>query len=514
LPTPGAPPRPADGPAASGGAAADGRLGDAFALAALVVAALCINVHAVRHGGVDLLDEGFEYQLASRILHGEVPYRDFFTVTTPLAFYLQALLIVAVGPGLIVGRLAAAVVGAGIAAALYLVGRRVAGRPLAFAVAAAWIPWGIPYWPQPNYSWYVILFELLAGWAALRAGEGRGRWWLAGLLAAAAVLTKQNVGSAAAAAVAVYALWRGGGRALRGYALGTGGPVLGFLLYLAAFGALVPFWRETVVFAIHAFPSAARIPYPPLHGLRRAIARGGTGGMEALVSYLPQAVLAAGVPVLLLGLLRRKPRLPEAFLLWCLTLAGLVIAYPRSDFVHIDYALAPAFLGLGWVLAALLGGPRRLLPLPLLLVGSLALSSLRAAPDPNGGVPFGAPYMAGLRTDPGTAAMFRAVVAAIDRVVPPGRPVLVLPWANLFYYLADRPDPTPYDLDITLNVPAGGDAAIAAAMARTHCPVFYLPHSGISEPFRIYGAPVLAELQAHYTETGTAGPYQIWQWRG
>ncbi len=487
--------------------------GDVAAICLVAAVALFVYLHSFR-SGMDLLDEGFEYQLASRILQGEVPYRNFFTVVTPLAFYWQALLIAVFGPGLIVGRTANLLCGVVTAVLLYVVGRRLAGRPLALLAALAAIPWGVPWWPQPNYSWYVIALELAAAWSALRAAEGRGRWWSAGLWAAAAVLTKQNVGLAAAGALGLYALWRGGWAGARAYAVGLAVPLAALVAYLAAAGALGAFWYDTVGFALQHFPAAARIGYPPPGPLLAQLRRG-QGGPQAMVTYLPQAVLAAGVPVLLVGAAARRPWLAEGVLAWCLTLAGLTIAYPRSDFVHIDYALAPAFLGLGWLLWRLCAGRRWLLPLPVLV-----LAALTAAAWPRGlgwrfrggGVPIGLPYTAGLRESQGAAAMMRAVVTGIDRTVPPGRPVLILPWANFFYYLADRPNPTPYDLDITLNMPPGGNTQIAAILGRTHCPVFYWPHSGISRPFSVYGAPVVAELRAHYHLSGQAGPFQIWRW--
>jgi hypothetical protein len=477
-----------------------------------------VNLHYVR-GGLDVLDEGFEYQLASRILQGEVPYRDFFTVTTPLAFYIQAALIALVGPGLLVGRIATACVGAGIAAAIYAAGAELAPRPLAAGAALLSIPWGVPYWPQPNYSWYVLLFALGATWVALRAGRGRARWWASGLLFAAAVLTKQNVGLVAAAAGGAYALWRGGAQGLRGYLAGLLAPLLAFGLYLAAAGALGDFLYQTVWFAARIFPGpgAAGIRYPSLGSVLAAMRRPGQAGREALVTYLPQAVLAFGAPVLLSGSGGRTARwLPEGVLCWGVVLAGLTIAYPRSDFVHIDYALPTAFLGLAWLLWRLVGGRPALLPLPLLLLaGLLGASWPRHLPTPaSEGVPLGIPRAEAIRLDPGTAAAVRAVVAAIDAAVPPGRPVLVLPYAAMLYYLADRPNPTPYDLDITLNVPPWGNAEIASAMVATRCPVFLQPHAGISEPFSTYGAPVLAALRAHYRLVATPGGYEEWLWAG
>jgi hypothetical protein len=519
---PTAPPRRAD--ARAGALPAErvvrpeaGRLVDLAIFALLITVALWVDGHAVRHT-INLLDEGFEYQLAARILQGQVPYRDMFTVVTPGAFYWQALLIAVFGPGLLVGRISTALAGAGIAAATYAAGRKLAGRPLALVAALLTIPWGIPFWPTPNYSWYVVLLALGATWAALWAVDGGARRWVvAGLLAAGAVVTKQNVGLGTAAVLGVYALWRGGRRAALAYGLALAAPVAALVLYLGMEGALPAFWYQTVWFAWHVFPGAAHIPYPTPHQVARALQRSGAAGLQALVTYLPHAVLAAGLPVLAAGALARRPWLPEAVLAWGVTLAGLTIAYPRSDFVHIDYALPTAFLGLAWLLWRLVAlGLPRLLPLPLLLALSLLSASWplgnrfspRDVPIP------GVPLAAGIRVDPGTAAAVHDAVAGIDRYAPPGTPVLVLPWAAMLYYLADRPNPTPYDLDITLNMPPAGNAEIAAAMLRTHCPVFYWPNAGISRPFESYGAPVLAVLHSHYRPVGRAGPLEVWLWQG
>ena len=489
---------------------------DIAAVLLLCALALWVDLPAVLHGGIDVLDEGFEYQLASRILHGQVPYRDFFTVVTPLAFYWQALLIKVFGPGLVVGRIATALAGAGIAAGIFLAGRRVAGRTLAFAAALLSIPWGIPYWAQPNYSWYVDLLALLTAWTALRAGARRGGWAVAGLLAAAAVLTKQNVGLATASALLVYAAWRGGWRGLGTCAVALGVPLVAFLGYLGAMGALPAFWYQTVVFAIHHFPAAARIRYPTLRAAAHAAHDAGGGGMQALMSYLPQTVLVAGLPLLAVeALRRRRDWLPEGVLVWLLVLGGLTIAYPRSDFVHIDYALPMACLGLAWLLRRGLATHPTLVPLAL-----LPLLALLAPVWPHhpvaahrGGVSPGLPYLHGLRLDQGTIGSLRTTIGAIDRTVAPGAPVLILPYAAMLYYLADRPNPTSYDLDITLNMPPGGNARMAEVMALTHCPVFYQQGAGISGPFEGYGAPVLAELHRDYALAGEAGPYQIWLWR-
>src|ERR1700687_3903322 len=40
--------------------------------------------------GIDVVDEGYFVQQATRVLHGEVPYRDFDSMYTPGLLYLHA----------------------------------------------------------------------------------------------------------------------------------------------------------------------------------------------------------------------------------------------------------------------------------------------------------------------------------------------------------------------------------------------------------------------------------------
>ena len=63
-------------------------------------------------------DEGIVLQGAERVLHGQVPYRDFFTFYTPGSFYFLALWLRIFGDSFAVARASIAIVGA-ILGALY-----------------------------------------------------------------------------------------------------------------------------------------------------------------------------------------------------------------------------------------------------------------------------------------------------------------------------------------------------------------------------------------------------------
>jgi hypothetical protein len=70
----------------------------AFALLAVVVAMAHFRTQ------IDSNDEGIAAMGAWRILRGEVPYRDFFAIETPLSFYLVAPLYALFGVSFTVGR--------------------------------------------------------------------------------------------------------------------------------------------------------------------------------------------------------------------------------------------------------------------------------------------------------------------------------------------------------------------------------------------------------------------------
>src|SRR5262245_33250853 len=92
-------------------------------LAALAVGAYCT---AFRRYGLELADEGTLLAQVDRVLHGEIPYRDFHTGYGPGLFLLNAALAAAFGPSTTVVRGGLAVVQAIRAGALAWLVARVA----------------------------------------------------------------------------------------------------------------------------------------------------------------------------------------------------------------------------------------------------------------------------------------------------------------------------------------------------------------------------------------------------
>src|SRR4051794_17785239 len=104
----------------------------------IVVAAGLLCELAILRVGIDDLDEGYFVQQATRLLHGQVPYRDFETLYSPGLVYLHAALFAWLGgPSLLAVRAIALVARAGVAFVLVGLTLPFVRRPLLAALPAA-----------------------------------------------------------------------------------------------------------------------------------------------------------------------------------------------------------------------------------------------------------------------------------------------------------------------------------------------------------------------------------------
>jgi hypothetical protein len=171
-----------------------------FAVAA-IVACVLVDAALVRIG-LDELDEGYFAEQAARVLHGDLPYRDFESLYTPGVLYLHTWLFAASGGPTLIGlRLASLAVRTLVAVGMYLLGRSLVPGfwavwpPLFLLVGLDTIPAG---W-EPHPGWYAALGSIVVVWITARVrGAAPGRRWVwMGITGAAAALTfvlKQNAG--------------------------------------------------------------------------------------------------------------------------------------------------------------------------------------------------------------------------------------------------------------------------------------------------------------------------------
>lgn len=192
------------------------------------------------------------------LVHGSMPFRDYFTASPPLNPFKSGILLSLFGEKLIVSRTAGLVERSFIALILYLWLLRFC-RPAHAAIAAfATLVISTADFADPiaSYNHDCIFFAIVSGYLASfvlnRYRSVRSILWLslaAGLAAGLCLLTKQTVGLGAVVAVPVVVaaiVWRM--QTLRraiiwliGFGIGAAMPVVALLIWIASLGSLKAF---------------------------------------------------------------------------------------------------------------------------------------------------------------------------------------------------------------------------------------------------------------------------------
>jgi hypothetical protein len=484
------------------------------------------------------VDEGQLVSIADRLLRGEVLYRDVYTGIYPGIYYATALLLDVFGHDVLVTRWAQALVNAATVACLGLLGLRVMGpawAALAPVLYLALVIVGFPGLTMFNYSPLALVFALFALLFLLRYLESaRPADGIAvGLLLGACGIVKQNFGGLGVLAVGLGLVWgrRGGPLAPRslvaaflpilasGAALGVG--VLGAF---AAAGALPDLFHATVLAMGESQMDAFSDPFPPIFGPHpnddpRFVFM---YTPAALFNYLVrgETIFGASVSPLLRGASIRlayggtlATLLAGALLLWLeraggsperrrATRAVLVFAllfflgiFPSAIWSHLAFILAPVLLVLGLVgdrvssrietrsQAAAWGwkGLFAALVLGALVLGwRISVDLRRWYPEPLGLA------RATLRVSQDQRALLRGATRFLEHCARPGEPVFVAPDIPLVYFLANRRNPTPFDLVIPGDV-SGPLIVERLAQTGTRCVVYnpkmYLQFAPFDELF-------------------------------
>ncbi len=442
--------------------------------------------------GISMLDEGALVHIADRIASGEVLYRDVATGVMPGAYYLHALLFLVFGRSLLVGRLFMILLFALASAGVFLTARSVTTRTVALSAALSFSALSVSRWRFPGYATEAIFLVFLTLAAARVYFSTRRRKWLflTGLGLGFIILFKQNYGAFVSLGVAV-GLLAGAPDARRGFrdvataAVVAALPIAVTAALFASAGAAADFWYFTVRVPLQIpFTIFAR-PWPPLWGEPDARL------LRDVVYYLPFEELALDLnewlfwhPWLPVAIVRVTYSLPPLFLLGAVfawlrdgsrrrkaregraggerdPAAGALYlgaslflflgVFPRVDTHHLVLALAPSF-----VLAAWLAGPE---PRPLVRRGALLVAGFLLMFSSMSQTAVIADIYPEQRRDAflelprarvwaerWQVAEIRRQVDQIEKRVPAGEPIFVAPAAPMYYFLANRPNPSRYPL--------------------------------------------------------------------
>jgi hypothetical protein len=444
----------------------------------LLVACLLLEASLVRVG-VDDLDEGYFIQQATRVLHGQVPYRDFETLYTPGLAYAQAALFALRGgsPSLVTMRALSLLARAVVVLLLFVLTKPHVRNPLWAAIPGLILLVGLDDAPQrwePHPGWPSTLFAILAVWCL--AHPPSRAWLLAsGLAAAAAYAFKQNTGAFILAAVLVWCFVQSPRLIVI--------PILGFT-------ALTLAWLIPLV--------SAGVPLPRLAVLVGAVNEAGLFSAPEPTLLIPLVALIGG-----LGCLRHDS---SPYLRWYLVAATALFLteFPRMDTLHLAWS-TPLLLVVGAI--AFERAPRPIAVLAAVAVAALLwpglASRLAYVAEPRA-------RLADVTAPSDTVFEIQAVLDDVHQRTRPGQPLFAYPTSPLLYVLADRPNPTRFD---HLN-PGAADPAqinqVIADLERAYVPVLVISdfwEAGWGPPGG--NAPLESYLASHYTEVARHGPYRV-----
>ena len=365
-------------------------------------------------------DEGLMLQATARIADGQLPYRDFWWNYGPGQPFLLAPLWKIFGPSLLTWRIVRTLLDATVALLVWLLARRETGPRtalLAWAAAAAAMAW--PTGPGPNPAALALVLGALL--------IAKQRPIAAGVLCGVAAVFRPEIGAAGALSVVLY------GAGWRAAATAAGVAAIGYLPFLV----VAPGDLLSDTFGFLGVQHLQRLPLPTDYD-------GGFDPNKILEYFFPWVLLAAAA---LYAAARQK------LYLLPLVAVGVLYLVGRPDEFH----LVPLSVVLALALAVAAKGPLRIAL--LIALGVIAFhglerraGQLRHPPD-LATVP--APAADGVKTAPGDA---RALAQLLPRIhaLAPGKntPIFVAPprfdkvsvGDPLLYVLADRPNPTRYDV--------------------------------------------------------------------
>jgi hypothetical protein len=497
---------------------------------ALFAAGIAISGFTIRRG-LEPFDEGLTLQAARRVAEGQVPYSDFLWAYGPAHVYLLAGLFKLFGTSLMWWRVIRVVADAAVALAVFAIVRREAPRPWAIA---AWLTTALAM-AQPttaNPFAPAFLFALLAVFAASGASGSPGgrRWVAAGGLVALAAAWRLDFGVYAAAAAMAAAAAAAGSR---GAAARATASVAGAAAALTAI-VYLPFvirdgpadaWRELIGHSLRE-GSWWRLPFPLGYDGRLRLWPPGSLAHDAkdvLDFYVP-LLLLVGIALVVVALVARRVRpRPAGVGLAVLALGFTAYLLSRTDEFHATPLIV--------TLAALIPlvatrAPRPVLAalasILVLLFGYGALNRLSALLGPPALSPVHVAVADGVRAPAAEARAIEAMVAGVQRRVPPGEPIYTVTRRSdlvrindpLIYVLTERDNPTRQDFGLQTGAKAQAEIVAALGRARPKAIVRWNdPVSTTREPNargRPSGVRTLDDwLAAHYRLAERHGYYEI-----
>lgn len=442
------------------GHAAGGRFFSRWAVPMLMAG---VGVVAAIHApqSIDLGDEGFMAHNAQRVMQGELPHRDFYSLQGPLSSFLAAAWSAVFGLSFLKLRLFGVVLHAAMVLLTYAIARRFASPAWALAAGALAVIVGLPHMHfAPLAVWQGIALSLVAIALALQSiRRPDGKLAVAsGIVAGLSVLARHDQGAYMVIAILVLAvalraapgtrLAPGPRFRLGAWMLGASLIAVPAVLFFWASGALPAMWEQLVLFPLTRYGATSALPMPNLDQ------EGPTGSLLAFVAFrLGPLLTLVGMALIAIRWRRAGYGEGEAIGLFLTSWALLfhIQVTVRSDLAHLVLTLSPVLVLLAWLpgyaMRALgIAEQRTLWKHSISAAGTIGFASMviiawhmLLPPTEMHARPITSEQAGIFEKE---AAGIDAVLSSIAQHSAPGDALLALPYHPAYYVLADRRNPT------------------------------------------------------------------------
>ena len=302
-----------------------------------------------------LYDEGLSVYGAARILNGDIPYRDFWTLYAPGQFYLLAGLFKLIGPSIVAERVLTVVILALSAFCIYLLSCRLVPPNFALLTWLLTLGW-FKKWTAYSYSYPAqpaLLFSILSCLSLANFLHGEKKRWLilSGLCTGLVTLFRQDFGFYTFAATAlVIFVWAyvnlyKEGKALRisiaralniilQHCAGLIVIILPALFYFFSKGTLANLFSDLILFPIKVYPKVRHLPFPGL-------------SFNTAIFYFPLLIFSLAAFKIIFQLrLRSLWTQRDWLILLCLLLGGALLNHLRlrAEIRHLFAVTVPAII--------------------------------------------------------------------------------------------------------------------------------------------------------------------------
>ncbi|HML16462.1 MAG TPA: hypothetical protein VK419_05530, partial [Bryobacteraceae bacterium] len=408
---------------------------------AAVLVFLCVFAFlwwtSAAHLSLDYNDEGIYFDGALRMLHGQMPYRDFFALAGPGTFAIIAGALRMFGISLAAARATVVFDIALMAACLFWMVWNLSGRLAAIPTTIAFVAFDTagPTTVVVNHRWDSAAWAILATtliFAAIPSPKkeraGMLPIALAGFAAGIAAWCTPNV---ALVAVALALCIR---KRLAPFAAGIALAMVPGTLWLASRGALRPM-LDSLLWSAANYSGPNRTPYAWVNGGYAPLFQG-SSGVQAVVIFAVMIffTLPATLPFVSAIWIAKRPEIRIVVLLSS-GAALLLSTYPRWDLMHLTQIAAPFYA----LTAALVAGSRVRVPIALATL-MIALTYLSTPIKQRMGEVSRATSLGRLHGDPADFELLREIQSRVAR----SDSLFVFPYRPSLYFMTGARNPTRY----------------------------------------------------------------------